>query len=272
MTTGGGYVWVANRGDDTVWRIDPRTNVVISVAAHGVPAAVAVSGQSAAIVDGPGTDSLVTVDATTGSVTSVEALPGDGGAVPVVAGGSDGLWLADPEQRSLTRSDLAGRFSGSATVTPIPVGKGGMISSRYVSFDGIAVGVRSVWIVGDPLGRTVWRISRTTNRLDATIELPFAPAGIAVGANAVWVTSLLNDTVSRIDPASNRIVARVAVGRGAGAVSADARAVWVANAIDHTVSKIDAKTNVVLATIHVGVTPVSIAIDASGVWVVGKLR
>jgi DNA-binding beta-propeller fold protein YncE len=272
VTTGGGYVWVANRSDDMISRIEPKTHAVLAIPAHGMPAALAVSGRSALIVDGPGNDSLVSVDVPTAAVTSVESLPGDGGAVPAVAGSGQSLWVADPEQRSLTRSDLRGRFSGSEIVTAIPAGNGDDLLSKYVSFDGLAVGDGAIWIAGDPLGRKIWRVSQRTNKLVATIDLPFAPGGIAVGAGSVWVTSLLGDTVSRIDAASNRIVSRISVGRGAGAVAVGDGSVWVANTIDRTVSKIDARSNAVLSSIPVSVTPDSIAVDATGIWVVGGRR
>ena len=101
------------------------------------------------------------------------------------------------------------------------------------------------------------------------IRLPFIPAGIAAGAGAVWVTSLLDDSVSRIDPATGRIVARIRVGRGASAIAVGPGAVWVADSLAGAVSRIDPRDNSV-TTIPVGLAPVDIAAGGGGAWVIGK--
>ena len=60
--------------------------------------------------------------------------------------------------------------------------------------------------------RTLWRIDPAHRRVSAKIQLPFVPAGIAVGAGGVWVTGQLDDQVDTDRSATDRIVATVKVG------------------------------------------------------------
>ena len=135
-------------------------------------------------------------------------------------------------------------------------------------FDGFAGGHGSLWVVGDALGRTLWRVDPRTRRVVAD-----DPAAVRSGRRdhrarePSGFRDLLGDAVVRIDPEKNRIVGRVHVGRGARSVASGFGSLWVANSIDGTVSRIDPKTNQVVATITVGHEPGNIAVGPSGVWV-----
>ena len=137
-------------------------------------------------------------------------------------------------------------------------------------FSSVAVANDGVWVVGDLLDPTLWRIDPVTGKTAARIRLPFAPKDVAVGAGAVWVTSQLDDTVSRIDPATNRVTTTIPVGRGAAGVAFGADSVWVANEVDGTVSRIDPETLRVVETIEVDGSPDEIAADNDSVWVAAR--
>ena len=104
---------------------------------------------------------------------------------------------------------------------------------------GLAIGAGRIWVLGDALMRTLWRIDPGTGRIEATARLPFAPRSVAVGAGAVWVTAQLDDFVARIDPGKDRILARIKVGREPSGVAVGDGSVWVADTIDRTVTRID---------------------------------
>jgi YVTN family beta-propeller protein len=268
VASGGGYVWVTSFQDGTVWRIDPKTGKARVFPTEGSPSGVAADANSAVVVNGPGSDSVVALDAATGAVRGVTPLPGDTQATPVVAGGAHGLWFADAEQRLVTpaATEVSVGGNGGAAIS-IPAETRNLLGV-FETFDGMAVGAGGVWIAGDVFGRSVWRVDPAQQRLVERIDLAFIPKGIAAGEGAVWVTSLLDDTVARIDPATGRVTATIRVGRGADAVAIGLGAVWVANDVDATISRIDPRRAVVVATIPLTGPPVGVAVAGGRVWAV----
>jgi YVTN family beta-propeller protein len=112
--------------------------------------------------------------------------------------------------------------------------------------------------------------------LDDPIAVPDVPAGVVVGAGAVWVVLLPpthpRGTVLRIDPSTKTIVDTFRVGRGAEYVAFDEGlsgegTVWVGNVDDDTVSRIDSSANQVEATIPVGTQPFQVTVGGGFIWV-----
>ena len=260
-------VWVASRGDGTVSRIDPAQNrVLLTASAHGKPTEIALTGFSAVVSNGPQGANVAVIDVGTGKETDVISLAAGGGffGSTRVASGKSGVWLAGSD-RAVSRLDLgAGKAVRPVVIAPPRDER----ANAY--FSSVAVANDGVWVVGDPLDPTVWRIDPATGKVAATIRLPFAPKDVAVGAGAIWVTSQLDDTVSRIDPATNRVTTTIPVGRGAAGVAFGADSVWVANEVDGTVSRIDPETLRVVGTIEVDGSPDEIAADNDSVWVVAR--
>lgn len=115
--------------------------------------------------------------------------------------------------------------------------------------------------------------------VQATIFVGEEPDEIAIGDDAVWVTT--RDAVARIDPRSNQVTARIDLGFGGGnGIALDGYAVWVARAVgadDHDIgswsgelAKIDARTNQVADLRRLrDRTPMFVTVGAGSVWFVG---
>ncbi|HEY5873170.1 MAG TPA: protein kinase [Gaiellaceae bacterium] len=257
-------VWVANRGDGTVWRIDPNTNVVsLKTSAHGKPTDLAVTLTRTFVVNGPQDANITVIDGATGREENVIS-PASGGFFQGVASiGADGsdVWLGGMDRRVSRLDVVTAELENPLFISP-PADEG---SDSY--FSSVAVADGDVWVIGDPLDHTLWRIDAETGKLNTTVRLPFAPKDIAVGGGAVWVSSQLDDTLSRIDPETTSITDTVQVGAGASGVAVGLGAVWVANTLDGTVSRVDPGTVEVTETIDVDGRPVDIAVGDDAVWI-----
>lgn len=255
-------VWVANRDDGTVSRIDPATNAVeLEASAHGAPADVAIGRTRVVVADGPAEATLTVVDPATGVQQDLFSLAaGQFFGSASIATAASGIWVATGDRRVGRLNVLTGEL-----IDPIVIPQPPAERSEAV-FSGIAVGPGAVWVIGDPLEHKAWRIDESTGKLVATVPLPFAPKAIAAGAGGIWVTSQLDDTLSRIDPARNRITHTIPVGRGAAGVAVGGGSVWVANAVDGTVSRVDPQT-LQVETIDVDGYPDDVAAAKDAVWV-----
>jgi YVTN family beta-propeller protein len=116
----------------------------------------------------------------------------------------------------------------------------------------------------DSDANAVVRVDRTG--LASSIAVGHGPSGIAVGAGAVWVADTLDDAVVRIDPSTGSVSTTIAVGSGPTGVAIGAGAVWVANSRDGTISRIDPATSRV-TRIRVGGSPQRLVVAAGRVWV-----
>jgi YVTN family beta-propeller protein len=137
-----------------------------------------------------------------------------------VGGGS--LWVANHDDRTVTRIDLA---SGKVVANiPVP-------SEPHR----VAYGAGATW-VGNWHDNSVSRIDLATNRVvGSPIPIGAHHAGnLAVGAGELWVTSDYRTNaaaedmaVVRIDPQTNRAVETIAVGGHPIDVAVTAGEVWV---------------------------------------------
>jgi YVTN family beta-propeller protein len=264
VAVGSTGVWVASRDEGTISRIDPATNrIALKASARGKPTEIALSGERAIVSNGPEDANVAVIDGPTGREENVISLAAGGGGFGSarVAAGQSGIWVATADRR-VGRLDL----TGNRMIDPVFIAPP-RDERANAYFSGLAVAPGAIWILGDLLDPTLWRIDPVTGDVRAAVPLPFAPKDVAVGAGAVWVTSQLDDTVSRIDPTTGVVTATIPVGRGAAGVAVGLGAVWVANTIDGTVSRIDPETRRVVGTIDVGGSPDDITVGDGGVWV-----
>ena len=247
VAAGAGSVWVANRLDGTVSRID-RGEEIGTIDVGGEPTGLAFGAGSLWVADGQGR-TVAQVDPDT---NTVEERHGVGNAAHAVAVGSGAVWVASAVDATVVRIDLT---SGRPT-KPIAV------DARPSA---LAAGAGAVWVASEATSRVIRLDPRSGTPLD-TIAVGDGPSGVAVGAGAVWVTSRLAGTVSRIDPATDRVTEAVPVGREPHAVAADEDGVWVANAGDGTVMRIDPRDRDVTDTVPIEGSPAALAVVDGTVW------
>jgi DNA-binding SARP family transcriptional activator len=206
-------------------------------------------------------ESIAVVDATTNRVSRFP-LPW-----PAVRMALDThtVWLADARDLTLARFDVEGRRIEQT------IGLG-------LSPDAIATGAGAVWVLAD---RMLVRIdpafgfvkTRMLPLGDASDISVGSPAGLAVGANSVWVEDGAS-TLLRIDPRTRAVTRRFDLGKGIDGVAVGAGSVWVTRGSPATLLRIDPRTNSVTARIPIagrgGVDapyPIGLTVGAGGVWV-----
>ena len=261
IAVGRGDAWAVEAGSSTVVRLDAARGTLRTTSAHGVPSDVAVAGDVVAVANGTdGTAALF--DSSSGGFDGVVQLGGFGFSASSVAADEHWAWVA--ARSELERIDLGtGTLAGTSTLPFAHEGEGRI----EVSATDVAVGEGSVWVTGDVLNPTLWRIDPERTRRTVAIALPFGPDAVAVAEGTVWVANQLDDSVTRVDVRSGRVGRTIEVGHEPVALAASEGLVWVANRLGGTVSRIDAKTNRVTATVAVGDTAEDVAVGAGAVWV-----
>lgn len=269
VTVGEGSVWVANSGDGTVSRIDPRTRTVartIPVRA-GDRLAAGEGGVWAVDLDAPGSEAGEAV------VRLLQIDPRDDAVIPRlrrptrnnevgradVAAGNGAVWLADGSTHVLQLDPQRGAVTGSYQ------------AERPSTID-VAAGDEGIWVlygVGATArqgssGFDLARIDPDAGILSAPIHVAQEAQAVATGGGAVWVAG--GTSVIRVDPDRNAVVATIQVGNTPSDIAFGEGAVWVANGADTTVSRIEPDTNAV-ETIELGNRPAGIAAGEGAVWV-----
>jgi YVTN family beta-propeller protein len=260
IAVGEGAVWVANRDDKTVARLNPRTHELQAIPVDGTPSGIA-AGKGAVWVAHGFSGTLERIDPRYNQVAEgIPVLPSSAaqtstiaGTVAIGPGTVRAVWAAYSNSTvariDMQTSRVSARGYGGNTPT------------------GITVSRNAVWVANFN-GNSVSRLD--PNSLEPATTAPITvgkgPRAIAVGGGAVWVANHFSDDVFRIDPQA-RAAMSIPVGRGPTAIAFGYGSVWVANGDSGTVSRIDPKTNRVVATIRVGNSPAGIAVGAARVWV-----
>jgi YVTN family beta-propeller protein len=103
IAAGAGSIWVANRSDGTVTRIDPETLLATTIPVGHGPDAIAVNAAGAWVANG-GDNTVVRVDPETNLVASAIAV----GDTPVaVLATANALWVANADEETVLRLDPA---------------------------------------------------------------------------------------------------------------------------------------------------------------------
>jgi YVTN family beta-propeller protein len=187
VAVGEGSVWVANREDGTMSRVDPNTNRVTDTILVGKkPVGLAV-GFGAVWVANSGSGTVSRVDPMGRRVSATIPV---GEQPTAVAVGENAIWVTLRSEGSVIRIDPhANEIVGG----PVAVGR----DPR-----GIAIGEGTVWVTSFKDAK-VSRIDAKTGRLVAEVRVGKRPVGVAVEAGTVWVTGY---EVARIDPQTNEEV------------------------------------------------------------------
>ena len=209
-------------GKDTVARIDLATGrTVATITVPRAPLDLAATPRAVWVTNaGAGGDRVARIDPRTNRLLDRPVRTGASPQSLAVGGGS--LWVANHDERTVARIDLAsGRLVADIPVPSEP--------------HRVAYGAGAVW-VGNWHDNSVSRIDPATNRLvGSPIPIGAHHAGnLVVGAGGVWVTSdyrvdgAAEDTVViRIDAQTNRAVETIPVGGHPIDVAAAGGAVWV---------------------------------------------
>jgi predicted Ser/Thr protein kinase len=223
VAVGAGRIWVTTLGDDGLWRIDPKTLDVLRIAANVNPVGVAISGGTAFVANNsspyaPPVGSVTPIDARSGD--ALDAIP-TGGALAIASG--PGVWLIHDAARwlaggELLRVGVSGPYGGRILQSiSIPVA-----SPTEENLPGapvrMAIGASGIWLLGDALGRSLWRIDTATRHIEAKVGLPFVPRSVVAGAGAVC--SRLSSTIS------SRGSTQQQLGSWRGSRSGTSRAGW----------------------------------------------
>lgn len=223
-------IWVANRKDATVSRIDPETNrVAMTVPAGREPWTIAVGGGAVWVVDN-GTTSVLRLDPAGHGVARIGVDYRSRG----IAAAAGGVYVASYGRDSVLRIDPA----TNAVAATVKLQRTTM-NSQPLGLEGIAADEQGVWVAASLEG-TVYRLDPSDLHVVAKIPLDTRTSGIAIGGGAVWVTLYDDFLVAKIDPRTNQLtgepipvgVRPVLAGWGEGAL-------WVTNAFSRNLSRID---------------------------------
>ena len=182
VAVGAGAVWVANSGDGTVSRIDPRTNATTVVRVLPGPTGVVVAAGSVWV-----TNTLAAAVTQINPKTSKVVNEPRVGANPTgIAYGARSLWVANQSDGTVTRLDP----TTLRTDPPITVGDGPV---------GIAVADGGVWVANTNEG-SLYRIDVDDHRVTSrTIDADGGAYGVAASGRTVWVSNQYAGTLSRVD-------------------------------------------------------------------------
>jgi ABC-type transport system substrate-binding protein/DNA-binding beta-propeller fold protein YncE len=185
---------------------------------------------------------------------SVERIPVGRGPTGVAVGAGE-VWVVNQLDRTV--SEINPR--ALSTVGSFPVGNGA---------SAVAFGDGSLW-VANTIDDTVSRIATRTGTI-RTIPLAGRPAGLAVGADGVWVTIESTGQLLLIDPRSDQVTQAQEIGGAPAGVAVGAGSVWIANPTERTVSRFDPGSGDV-ANISVGKAPIGVAYGAGAAWAADSL-
>jgi len=194
VASGFGSIWAVG-ADQTLSRIDPRTNKVTASTDIGVVGVAIATDETAVWIASYDDGALVRFDPTANRVTSTTRAAG---GLIGLATGLGSVWAVNKSGHELVRFDAG---SGDV-VARIP-------AARNPDF--VAVGAGSVWVIREqPAG--ILRVDPVSNAVVATIDSETSwgrGVGLTFADDSLWAGFLV-----RIDPASGRAIESFTGSRG----------------------------------------------------------
>jgi len=248
IAVGGGSVWVANEGNETVTRIvsSSRKTATITLQGHPTGLTFAAGAVWATTIEG----GLIRIDPAFDSAAApVKVSVGAAGPPSVVSAGGS-LWVTAPDT-TLVRVGLASERR--RTFAPDTGVEGPLASGRG-----------TLWVAGSSFVAPIDPV--TGIGTGAAVRLSGFSSALTYGAGAVWTVSTDADDLQRIDPATGSVTDTITVGRNPTGVAVGSGAAWVANGSDGTVTRLDLRSLAKTTTIRVGGSPAAIAAAPDGIW------
>ena len=200
VTPGG--LWMADFRGGVLWRYEPGADRLERVTSNGEPRDLAALGDKVYVgADGRFLSGVISrYDAVTGvREDGIDLL------ACAMASGEGVLWAAGCPAVQRLSTDR-GRLRKLVEVF-LPFQSPATVENSRVQFREMAVGAGSLWVLGDALDRRMWRLDRRTGRIQATIELGFAPTSVEVANGIVWITDGVRDRIVPLDPEDNEALA-----------------------------------------------------------------
>jgi len=177
--------------------------------------------------------------------------------VPVgVAAAGDDVWVSSRDGEAVTVLDPDGKAKGS------PIDVGGQPEQVAIDDDGnawVAVGASNDTSLG-----TVQQLS-PEGELQSTVQVGVEPRGIALGNEAAWVANIDSDEVSRIPFDGSET--QTFPGDAPARVAEGENAIWVTNSGDGTLTKFTGGGEDSETIDGVGQEPRGIVVADGSVWV-----
>ena len=240
-------LWVANKGGQSVSRVDERTGRATTISVGGHPTALVADRRGAWVLEGPDRR-LVRVSAEFGRVT--RSIPVDTGGGGAIAQGGGALWTTGAGGRVDERDPTTGA------------------ARRSWSLDGgadlLAYGARTLWVGGR---NVVTPLDPQAGPLQP-VALLATPHALAADARSVWaaVPQTAGWRLQQVDAASQAAVGSWPT--GSNVRGSPPQTEWLGRRIAPTArSHASTRTRRATTTRRVGATPTALVVDSQGLWV-----
>jgi branched-chain amino acid transport system substrate-binding protein len=266
LAVGADGLWLVDADARTVLHVVPSSRVIETLATGATPTDIAFGAGSLWVANGrrlegaqfvgPVGTAVARIDATTRTERAAVRLPRVEGSVSNLvdnhlAVSSDALWAVAPDF-SVVRVDA---ITGAITAT-----------TRAVPAAAVAAGTAGVWVLG--VDGSVARLHERTAKPVFRTRVPATSVGsIAVGRDAVWVTSPADGMLWRIGGGRRAALGAIELDRGVSDIVVGEDEIWVANPLSGALLRVDAASARLERTIDLGAIPRSVAFDDETVWV-----
>ena len=226
-------VWVSNAPNNTVHRLNAKTNTVAAVIAVGKrPCSGLAAGFGSVWVPNCLDRTVSRIEIKTNQVlATIPAGPSasEGG----IAASPEAVWLVTDSKGVLSRIDPS-RNAVVAEVTVPP------------NSAGVAYGEGAIWVTS-PDSNRLTGVDSKTNTVIHSVQVGPGPRFLTTGAGSVWTLNQGDGTVSRVDARTGKLIANIAIGAPGtgGEIAFGEGHVW-ATVFEIPVTEIDPAANAVV--------------------------
>ena len=251
---GGGFIWVTNREEHNVLRIDMDSGEAAGspIALDFEPREIAY-GEGAVWVVSADHTHLARIDSQTNKLVAeidLRSLQIPDHVLLLITAGEGAVWITD--QTNVIQIDPR---TNQIVGQPLPAGE---------EIIAVAVGHGTLW-TGSHDDGIISRVDAKTHEVVATIDMGFSVHGLAVSDESAWVLDEHGFAVVRIDPQSNQLQERIPIDFIGANLAAGADSVWVAPAArasgaptgNDGIARIGEEEKQIIETVPVGDVPAS---------------